>query len=272
MDEIQRFAIHLKAELAKLQAIRKDYRRFLNQDKMVSVITPTSKPMYMKNIFDNYSNQRYKNKELIVILNNNQLNLNRWRDFSKGFKNVQVFQLDETTTVGECLNFAIDQSTGEFIARFDDDDYYGMNYLTDMLTYFGFTEASIVGKTCNFIYFEAFKSLYIERIDHEDFNPGVTNYNPWHAYIKTLTGATQVIKREVFDCIRYPLLESNEDRIFSRECQSKGIRQYAADPFNYTIVRHPDKNFHTWKIEDNDYFQYCLFVCETSNFKSFVTV
>jgi hypothetical protein len=130
----------------------------------------------------------------------------------------------------------------------------------------------VIGKTCNFIYFKAFKKLYIERLDHQGFNPIETEYNPWHCYINTLTGATQVIKREVFNTIRYPQVVSNEDRLFSEECHNKGFRQYAADPFNFTIVRHPDKNFHTWKIEDNDYLQYCLFLFKTGNFKPFVTV
>jgi hypothetical protein len=268
MAEFQRFA----AEMAKLQTIRKKHQCFLDQDNMVSVITPTSKQIYMKNIFENYRNQNYKNKELIIILNNDKLNLRQWRDFSNGYKNIHIFRLNETVSLGECLNFAIDQSAGEFIARFDDDDYYGMNYLTDMLTYFIFTKASVIGKTCNFIYFEALKRLCIERIDHMDFNSIETEYNPWHRYFKVLTGATQVIKREVFNTIRYQNLDSNEDRLFCKECQRKGIKQYAADPFNYTIVRHPDKNFHTWKIGDNDLLQYCLFVCETDDFKSFVTV
>ncbi len=56
-------------------------------------------------------------------------------------------------SLGKCLNFAVDKSKYDIIAKFDDDDYYGPKYISDTIKAFESTDAKVVGKTTNFIYF-----------------------------------------------------------------------------------------------------------------------
>lgn len=241
LDKIER-------DLSMLFEIRKKYRPLVNQKRLISIASPTRKPEYMCNIFENYMNQSYPNKELIVVLNNNSMNYNEWLDYSKRFPDVRIYQLDESVSLGECLNFAVKNSNGDYIAKLDDDDHYGVQYLFDMLTYFYCTEASIIGKTSVFIFFEALKQLYLS---------GQNSFD----YVLTAFGGTQVIKREVFDEISYQALNVSEDRNFLQMCTKKGFKIYSGDPFNYTYMRHANYKNNTWGISDLDYvklfgFQY----------------
>ena len=56
-------------------------------------------------------------------------------------------------------------SKGDFIAKFDDDDLYGPNYVADQLLPFKYTDADIVGKLCTFMYQEkSGKRIFVFRI------------------------------------------------------------------------------------------------------------
>lgn len=99
--------------------------------KGVSVITCTNKPIYMNNIFENYWNQTWSEKELIIILNKDDMDLAQWRRKANGDPNIFIYQLPENLSLGQCLNFAIDQTQCDFIAIFDDDDYYAPLYLNN---------------------------------------------------------------------------------------------------------------------------------------------
>lgn len=41
----------------------------------ISIITCTNRHNYLNNLFQNYSRQKYANKELIIIINNNKIPL-----------------------------------------------------------------------------------------------------------------------------------------------------------------------------------------------------
>jgi cellulose synthase/poly-beta-1,6-N-acetylglucosamine synthase-like glycosyltransferase len=223
--------------LLLLNKIRKKYRPMVDQEKLISVITPTKKNQYIKNLFENYQSQTYRNKELIIILNNNQLNIQEWQNYSKNYDNVQVYQLDENISLGACLNYAIQKSQGEFIAKFDDDDYYGPEYLLDMITHFQYTNASVNIKNCVFVYFEDSQELYV-------------NWPCSFRYMDFGFGGTQVYKREVAQKVQYHEINVHEDLYFLNECQKKGFKLYSADPFNYVYGRWVNPENNTWDTKN----------------------
>ena len=97
----------------------------INTDIGVSIITCTNKMNKCKNIIDNFNRQNHQKKELIIVLNNNNLKIDKWRNNLCKYDNLKINQLDQKVTLGECINFAIDKSKYPIIAKFDDDDYYG---------------------------------------------------------------------------------------------------------------------------------------------------
>ncbi|BCU81238.1 hypothetical protein JIR001_10210 [Polycladomyces abyssicola] len=126
----------------------------------VSVITCTIRPNQIHNVFGNFARQMFKKKELIIILNRKNMNLRRWLQMAKKFKNVYVYQMPGGP-LGVCLNFGIRKARYSFIVKFDDDDYYAPKYLTQAVHALKTTGASLVGKDAHTTYFEGKKLIAI---------------------------------------------------------------------------------------------------------------
>jgi Glycosyltransferases, probably involved in cell wall biogenesis len=229
----------------------------------ISIIASTNKPTYINNIFINYLGFSYPYKELIIILNNNTLNIKDYELKAEGLKDVRIFQLDEDYSLGECLNFGIEQSQYNYISKMDDDDYYGVNYLTDLMNVFKYTDAQITGKTSRFIYFENNNTLSI-------FSPNQEN-----RYVsRNIAGGTITFKKEIFDKVRFRNIKKNGvDTHFLRDCSEIGIKMFSADKFNYVYMKHKNLDDHTWKISSQELMRYySKKFLVTTNFFPFVTV
>ncbi|WML35840.1 glycosyltransferase [Clostridium sp. OS1-26] len=229
----------------------------------VSIIAPTSKQKYIDNIFTNYTRFNYPYIELIIILNNNKLNIKDYKIKAEGLKDVQIFQLDESCTLGECLNFGVEQSKYNYISKMDDDDYYGANYLTDLMNVFKYTDAQLTGKNSRFIYFEDSNILSIRQPNREN------RYVP-----SNIAGGTLTFKKEIFQKVKFKNIKENgTDTHFLRDCNDSKIKMFSADKYNYVYMKHINLDEHTWKITSEQLMRrhaQRLFV--TTNFIPFVTV
>src|SRR5699024_5233007 len=117
--------------------------------QMITVMTCTNRNTMMDNIFHNYAIQTMKNKELIIILNNDDMDLNVWKKEAKQYPSVFIYQMPERMMVSDCKNYAVKKATYNHIAKFDDDDYYAPSYLQSAWNAFAkHQEADIVGKSC----------------------------------------------------------------------------------------------------------------------------
>ena len=76
----------------------------------VSVICSTNRPGFMEQVFANYLRQTYLPREFIIVLNNNSMNIEKWRAKAAPYADIRVYQLDENISLGECLNYAIEQA------------------------------------------------------------------------------------------------------------------------------------------------------------------
>lgn len=227
----------------------------------VSIIASTNKAKYIHNIFSNYSRFNYLSKELIIILNNNNLNINDYKIKAQGLKNVRIFQLDEECTLGECLNFGIDQSKYDYISKMDDDDYYGVNYLTDLMNVFKYTDAKVVGKGSCFIYFEDTSTL------------GIYSPNRENKYVSGgIAGGTLTFQKEILDRVKFRQIKGHgTDYFFLNDCNDANIRMFSADKYNYVYMKHKNVNEHTWKVSSEELMNnYSEKFLSTKNFSYFV--
>src|SRR5699024_964676 len=120
---------------------------------MISVITCTNRNAMMENIFHNYSIQTMKDKELIIILNKDDMALHVWRKEAKKYPSVFIYQMPERMMISDCKNEAIQKASYNHIAKFDDDDYYAPSYLQSAWkTFRNYREADIVGKSSVYYY------------------------------------------------------------------------------------------------------------------------
>lgn len=225
----------------------------------VSVITCTNRLNYMDNVFDNFKRQRYKRKELIIILNNNRLDIHEWEAMAKPFPNIRIYQLDENISLGECLNFGVMQSDYEFIAKFDDDDFYGEKYLSDSIKAFKYSQAGAIGKSASYVYFEENGILALRNPRHEN------------CYVKHLDGPTMIIKREVFNHVKFRDITRGEDKNFCIDCVNQGINLYSVNKYDHVYFRHASVEEHTWKIENAELLNRCKIIDRNvKDFKKYI--
>jgi cellulose synthase/poly-beta-1,6-N-acetylglucosamine synthase-like glycosyltransferase len=227
----------------------------------VSIIASTSKLKYINNIFANYARLDYPNKELIIILNNNKFNIDDYKRQSQDSQDIEIFQLDEKYTLGECLNFGIEHSKYNYVSKMDDDDYYGSYYLTDLMNVFKYTDAQITGKTTCFVYFQNNNSLGI-------FMPNYEN-----RYVNNLAGGTILFKKEVFEKVKFRNLNIGEDNCFLSDCIIAGLKIFSSDKYNYVYMRNKNLHEHTWQISEQQMLSnYVTKILVTTNSTYFVSV
>lgn len=226
----------------------------------VSVITCTKRPDSLKNIIENYLNQNYPLKELIIIINKDSIDIDIWKEEVQKYRDIKIFKLPEKKSLGECLNYAVEMSNYPYISKFDDDDYYAPNYLTDILNAFKYTEADVVGKLTVYGYLEKNNSLIIRYPNYE------------HQYVSFVAGSTLTIRKDIFNKLKFPHVSKGEDTGFLSKCKQKGIKVYSTDRFNHVVIRRPNITSHSWQISEEHFMKNSRIVTTTKNYKSIITI
>ncbi|MDN3019616.1 glycosyltransferase [Paenibacillus sp. BSR1-1] len=224
---------------------------------MVSIITSTIREENIDNVFKNYQQQTWKDKELIVILNKDTMDIDKWIKKAKKYRNVQVYQLHENATLGDCLNFGIRKAKYDIIAKFDDDDYYGPDYIKSSMDVFNHENVSIIGKNSVYIYFKNKKALV-----HVS---GAEN-----SISDTVAGATLMFKKEVFQHVQFEKVNRAEDYFFLEQCKEKGYNIYSTDRYHFAVIRQEAEK-HTWKIQEEDLMEWGELIAYTEDFQSFIS-
>ncbi|RSL28880.1 glycosyltransferase family 2 protein, partial [Salibacterium salarium] len=227
---------------------------------MISVITCTNRDYMRENVFQNYTNQVLKNKELIIILNKDDMDVNKWKEKARKYKNVTIYHLPEKLSVGECKNFAVQQSNYRYIAKFDDDDYYAPLYLESAwLAFRKNKQIDLIGKSSIYYYFKKRKVLGLFQTQAEN------------KFVSWVADSTLVFKKEVFNKVRFTNMKAGSDKKFQMDCKKKGFNIFSTDRYNHAAIRRENPNHHTWKIKDQDLLRTCTNIVHTKDFKSIVT-
>lgn len=232
----------------------------IDQDLGVSVITCSNRKDSLNNILDNYKNQTYPKKELIIIINNNDISLQDWMDIVRNREDITIYKLREEVSLGNCLNYAIANSKYDYISKFDDDDYYGPNYLKDSINAFKYTDAAIVGKQTIYSYIERTHSLVLRFPNHEN------------SYTDYVAGSTITFKKEIFSKVKFKNLNQSEDTNFLINALEAGFKIYSLDRFNHVVSRRSNLESHTWKISETNFIKNSIFVAITTDYKPIVTL
>lgn len=224
----------------------------------ISIITCTHVPHFRENIFDNYNRQHYKDKELILILNNSSLNILEWLQYASQYQNVRIFTLPEIVSVGACMNFAVSQARYDYIANFDHDDYYGAEYLNDFMKVAPHIDAGLFGKKSHYVYVEENNTLAI-------MHPGYENN-----FVDYVDGPTMFMKKSIFNSVKF-IDNDISDCQLSWACRDNGIRIYSVNRLHFAYIRKKDTDQHTWKISNQELLNtYCSIVTQIINFRPYV--
>ena len=226
----------LKLTLARAKEIIEKYD--VSELPTVDVVMLSCRPTLINRIADNINNQVVKiNKIIIVTDGYGTAEETLLRKRLTNFNSLEIFRGEEVAeTLGGRNNFAVAQTTAEYIAIMDDDDIYMPNYLKSMLGYLKDTgiEASVVSK-----------NNPVAR-DESTGNVGFIHvpYRSDKSYIGA--GGSFVFHRKVFDLIGgFEECRIGYDSIFLHAAKRLGVNIIVADPFNFIVTRgRPEGN--TW--------------------------
>jgi glycosyltransferase involved in cell wall biosynthesis len=98
---------------------------------LVSIITPSfNRQKYLPLLAQSVAGQSYKNIEWLIF-----------DDSPEKMQNVpgqtHYFHSDSRISIGQKRNYLAEKARGEIIVHFDDDDYYGPEYIQGIIEFFG---------------------------------------------------------------------------------------------------------------------------------------
>ena len=211
----------------------------------VSVIVATCRPENVEFAIGNYAKQTYEEKELLLLLNNAVFDVESIEAQVKALDNVNIVQIEGCPSLGECLNRGVEEASGDYIAKMDDDDHYGERYLSDMMLAADFSDAEILGKGTYFVHMEGQDLMALRRVRGQ------------HEFTEFVAGATLTARRDVLREIRFPDRTRGEDSSLLANASEAGCRIYSADAFNVLVVRRRDHWRHAWGIENSEFLKNC---------------
>ena len=211
----------------------------------VSVLMPTMRPENVARCLENFSKQTYAQKELVLILNNAEFDLDAVRRHAGAIPNVQVLHVEDPTTLGECLNMGVEAASGDYVAKMDDDDLYGERYLSDAVLAALFSDAEVVGKGAFFTYFEESDTLALAEVTRD------------HTFSYFVTGGTLLIRTDAARTNPFDTVSVREDTNFLHAAVQAGCRIYSADRYNFVRVRGRSLSDHADQTPDVEFLRKC---------------
>jgi hypothetical protein len=233
---------------------------------MVSVITCTIRDHCMDNIFQNYHNQTFETKELIIVLNHDRMDIKKWKEKALEYENISVYQLPQDTSLGACINFAVEKTKFDIIANLEDDDYYSSSYLENSVKNLRKLDVDVIGKTSVYIYLKNRQILAV-------FNPNNENQfvNDQKSFAKQyLQGGTLVFKKKVHEKVKFADQIKELDRVFTMDCVNSGFKVYSSTKDDFVYIRNDDEGQHTWKIPVDIIVNVSKVIANTKNFKDYI--
>lgn len=204
----------------------------------ISVITPTMRKERILALLANFNRQSFTEKELIIVINKDELNIEDFPFMTRLNPKIRILKLREDVPLGTCLNEGIQRAQYPYIAKMDDDDYYGSQYLQEIMTTFESQPCEVVCKKSIFYYFQGSQELILRlpRIENRVVPRGA--------------GATIAFRKSIFKQVTFSPLNTGSDTDFFRKCRQAELPIYATSCWHYLCIRAEDHKTHTWQISE----------------------
>lgn len=144
-------------EIAALEALRVKRRSKIQKYPSVSVVVSTVRSDDLTSLLRQLLTQSLPKFELLIGLHKISLSTTHKRLISQLEKRkvkVVVTKYGADFQLGTILSELSEKSTGDYIAKMDDDDYYGPEHLRDLVDAAIDTKADVVGRAMNYVYLE----------------------------------------------------------------------------------------------------------------------
>lgn len=209
-----------------------------DHDPSVTVLLVTMRPWQVEFALNQLDRQKISPFQIVILGHGFDVDrslIDRHRANRDSFAEIVALMQPKSTSLGACLNIAIDHADGDVLTKFDDDDFYGPEYLADFLDARRFSGSQLLGKQSHFVKSSDQEGLAL-------MYPAQEN-----SYTRLVMGPTLTGDREVFERIRFADRSLGEDTDFQKRASQEGIAIFSADRFNYVMNRRDSG--HTWQME-----------------------
>ncbi|PZG45679.1 family 2 glycosyl transferase [Spongiactinospora gelatinilytica] len=205
----------------------------------VSVVMSSMRPPHLAGALGQIARQRHVRAEVVLGLHG----VPGGRDHPDVRRAADGFALPLTVVeagadrpFGELLHLAAGRATGEYIAKWDDDDWYGPEHLADLLLAKEYSGADVVGVPPEFFYLEPLRAT-VRRIDYSS--------EVWSDYI---AGGTILMDRAKYqESGGFSALPSAVDADLLKRIHAAGGRIYRTHGLGY-MLRRSLAGDHTWRL------------------------
>ncbi|MEU7910519.1 glycosyltransferase [Microbispora bryophytorum] len=200
-------------------------------DPKVSILLCTRRPEMVPFAVEQMERQRGVSAELIVGLHGFTA---REAAIPRTRLPVTVIEAPAATPFGEVLNRMAAVASGSYLAKVDDDDWYGPDHLADLLLARRYSGAHLVGSAAEFVYLESLDVTIRRCIGTERFAPLVA-------------GGTMLVTRAVFEAAGgfRPLARTVDGQLL-QAVEAVGGRIYRTHGLGY-VLRRRSAYGHTWR-------------------------
>ena len=202
-------------------------------DADVAVVCVSMRPELLRDVVANIVRQRHQRVRVVFVAASDDFDHDEIETAFSAIADVVIDHAPSGASLGAALNRGMARTDARFVAKFDDDDLYGPDYLSDALRAHGYAGAGVVGKHSYYARVDALDATYL-RFPGNEFR-----------YSGTLAGGTLVIDRDRVDDQRFDDISLGEDRAFLAACHRRGVSTFSTDRFNFTQVR---TGANTWSV------------------------
>lgn len=213
----------------------------------VSVILATKRPGRVAEAIRQVNKQSWPEVEIVLVLHGIDLSEGELQNLkSTNERTIRVVKAEEGLVLGEALNRGVEAASGDFIAKMDDDDWYGSHHLEDLMQARRYSGADLLGSQVEF--------LYLEDLD-------ITTRRPpeGERYADHVAGGTMVISRSLLrDVGGWRPVHRAVDRCLINAVESAGGLTYRGHGQNYMMHRHTQGGSHgghTWAPDEEIFVQ-----------------
>ncbi|MCM3553716.1 glycosyltransferase [Janibacter melonis] len=221
--------------------------------RSVSAVVPTNRTHELNNVFANLGRQEDVEVELVLVLHgldSDHADL-KARAAAAGVDRLVLVNADASLTLGACMNLGVDASSGHYVAKMDDDNYYGAQFLADLVDSFGYSGAGITGKWCHYVWLTSSRATVLRFPEHE------------HRFGNRVQGGSMLFDGDLVRSLRFSDIPRRVDSDILDRAEADGVPIYSADPWNYVSVRGTDRHSHTWDVSDD------VFLTDTGDLRFF---
>ncbi|ETK33227.1 glycosyltransferase, partial [Microbispora sp. ATCC PTA-5024] len=228
---LRRSALRLHGSVPRWRETARAAGLPLPAEPSVSILLCTRRPEMIPFAIRQMERQRGVRAELVIGLHGLSA---RRTAVGSALLPVTVVEAPAELPFGAVLNRMADLAAGSFLAKVDDDDWYGPDHLADLLLAQLYSGADLVGSAAEFVYLEPLDVTIRRRIGTERFAPLVA-------------GGTMLVRRSAFEAVGgFRPLPRTVDGQLLQAVEAAGGRIYRTHGFGY-VLRRRSAHGHTWR-------------------------